>query len=245
MSAPVDSSIMWVCATRSLSYAIVLAIVQYSWKSISVAFIHGFEHKVPPKERKIWYNRATATMHAVIQFSLAANYWLFENPNRTISPRVSPFEAMALDLMLGYLIFDTVVEATANCERDTMLHHVMGLISHFLTRYYDCGAAAYYTMIVFLAEASTPFLHTSWLLHVMKQTHTSAFVIAVVCLLFSFFVSRVLLSPYILYHMIVYKGEEWKGQTGNYYLNVTLVAAFVALNYFWFYKLVSIVNKVK
>eukprot|EP00981_Chlorochromonas_danica_P010257 scaffold3058_cov165-Ochromonas_danica.AAC.48 len=72
----------------------------------------------------------------------------------------------------------------------------------------------------------------------MKADQSIFFYLAILCLLLTFFVFRVLLSPYMLYHMILH----WlpTGKAYIFYLNVGLVTIFVGLNYYWFYLLLRL-----
>jgi hypothetical protein len=96
-------------------------------------------------------------------------------------------------------------------------------------------------MIIFLAEASTPSLNISWLLHQLNIKDTLIFKISVAALLLSFFVFRVLLAPFMVWHLTVHK-NEWAqyDNTLMYWGNWLIVFTFALLNYFWFYKLLSI-----
>lgn len=62
-------------------------------------------------------------------------------------------------------------------------------------------------------------------------------------LILSFFVLRVILSPFMLGHMYLFK-ESWGPNTDSlYWFNFVIVASFMLLNYFWFYKLVALALK--
>lgn len=90
-------------------------------------------------------------------------------------------------------------------------HHVLGLASHLSSRLSDNEAAHFYSMLVFIAEISTPFLNISWLLHQLKKKNVYFDVIAGL-LIVTFFI-RVLVGPYMVNHMLSHR-EEW-GQEGR------------------------------
>lgn len=94
-------------------------------------------------------------------------------------------------------------------------------------------------MIVFLAEASTPFLHLSWALHKMNYSSSVYFLICAATLLLLFFVFRVLLSAGMLFHLTVHRAEWGSGLVNQsiFAVNYVVVALFALLNYYWFYKL--------
>lgn len=101
------------------------------------------------------------------------------------------------------------------------------------------------SMLVFIAEGSTPLLNASWLLQKLNMLNTSLFKLCALSLLVSFFVLRILLSPYMLWHMWTYR-PTWGPNTDQlFWFNFLIVALFGVLNYFWFYKLVQVSMKKK
>jgi hypothetical protein len=98
-------------------------------------------------------------------------------------------------------------------------------------------------MLVYIAEGSTPMLHFCWLMHQLKMKDAAGFKVLVGALILAFFVFRILLSPYMLWHMIVHM-SEWVGdQFLLFWGNWAIVFLFGVLNYFWFYKLTSLALK--
>lgn len=98
-------------------------------------------------------------------------------------------------------------------------------------------------MLVYIAEGSTPLLHTSWLMHQFKMGKKTIFKAMVALLIFSFFVCRILLSPYMLWHMLTHRAEWGMENVALFWGNWVIVALFGLLNYFWFYKLTSLALK--
>ena len=235
---------MIVSTLRVISYSCWMTIVHFVFGAYSNELICGYSN-LPPKIRKQWPNRGAALMHAITMFSFAIYYWLFKNPDRIIQKEVGDYDGFCLDNMMGYIVYDTFHELATNREADVLGHHVMGYISHIMTRYYNSGPGAYFSMMVFLCEASTPYLHTSWLMHYLELAHTTFFKIIVGCLVTLFFVFRILLAPYMCYGM--YTSLQlglWEGYLGIFYPNFIIMVLFTLLNYFWFYKLLSVVMKV-
>ena len=170
-------------------------------------------------------------------------YWTQLNPNRTIHPIVNFYDGMCLDVMMGYICYDTLNELRNTRDWDVLGHHVLGFISHILTRIAGSGIASHYSMMVFLCEASTPMLHFSWLLHGLKFTDTMVFKLTVVGLILAFFVFRVLLTPYMCWSMYdTFSQGLWDDSI--FYLNIVVIGLFTLLNFFWFYKLLSVAMKV-
>lgn len=98
-------------------------------------------------------------------------------------------------------------------------------------------------MIIFLAEGSTPLLNASWLLQKLNMLKTSMFKLCAVSLILSFFVLRVVLSPFMLGHMYLFKDSWGPNNDALYWFNFAIVGSFLLLNYFWFYKLVALALK--
>jgi len=73
--------------------------------------------------------------------------------------------------MMGYLIYDVVIEFinyNKSSSLMNLLHHIIGYGSHMSVRLTDSYAGRFYSMLVFIAEGSTPWLHGSWILHQFK-----------------------------------------------------------------------------
>lgn len=90
-------------------------------------------------------------------------------------------------------------------------------------------------MMIYIAELSTPFLNVSWLLNELKNAPALLNVIGILLVL-TFFVARVVLGPYLLYHMITFWNS---GPPALYYVNVAIIIFFILMNYFWFYQLMK------
>eukprot|EP01031_Cornospumella_fuschlensis_P041801 gene41801-51023_t len=99
-------------------------------------------------------------------------------------------------------------------------------------------------MMVYLAELSTPFLNLSFLLKEYHCTANLLYTLSGVLLLLTFFVVRILLTPYMLYHFVTH----WHPTPADkhlYILNVGAILFFFGINYLWFYQIVRIVFKKK
>lgn len=220
-----------------IEYGVLCLLVYLSFRTLSSTMIPGYD-KLKPHLKLDWWNRGTAMMHAALMFYIAARYWLFVNPTMTITTTIGEYEKAALDMMTGYMIYDTIIELFFVSRLDGLVifHHVLGLLSHGYSFYLNSGMSAFYLMMVYLAESSTPFLHLGWLLHHLKQDKTIVFKACSGLILVLFFFFRIVLGPYLLFHMVAYR-ELWVNQ---FYLLVTqevIVVGFVLLNYYWFYKL--------
>lgn len=181
-------------------------------------------------------NRVVAGLHATLMSAFAFRYWVYINPVFLYRPTGS-FEKMVLDIMMGYLWYDLVIEIRTSCQFDTLAHHFIGLGSHISTRLSGNDAAFFYSMLVYIAEFSTPFLHSSWYLHTTNQKDGIAFLLCSMILLITFFFCRVILSGYIVWHLYTDSIGWGDGYDWLMWGNRFVLLFFCALNVFWFYKL--------
>jgi hypothetical protein len=77
-------------------------------------------------------------------FARAVYYWTNKNPHYEIRDYVTNFEAITIDIMMGYLIYDTIYETSTTCDPQVLAHHYIGFFSHLLTRLLDNGSASFY-----------------------------------------------------------------------------------------------------
>jgi len=190
-------------------------------------------------------NRIISSTHAVILFSLSLYFWV-SNPSAIINPppeTTPPLVKASIDLMLGYLIYDTLADTIWNVTYDVTLHHFLGFLSLGYIRYINCAQGAHYQMIVFLAEASTPALHSSWVMDKLKLTSTPEFQIIGWTLVFLFFTFRIVLGPLLAIKMYVER-SVWDGLEDFLFpANFLIVLIFTGINYMWFYKLIRLAMK--
>lgn len=225
----------------SFLWCLCLFFIHFCWYLFSENIIPGFSKIESKKQRKAWYNRGVSTVHACVMFSITMYYWTYVNPDFQISSAGHQIEARALDIMMGYLYYDILYESLTSRQTDALSHHTLGLISHLSSRLSTSKAAAFYSMLVYIAEGSTPFLNVSWLLHLLTLKNTVLFKLCAFLLIVSFFVCRILLGPFMVQHMI-YHREEW-GEVGRGALflgNTAIVSSFAILNFYWFYKLLAV-----
>jgi hypothetical protein len=148
-----------------------------------------------------------------------------------------------VNLMIGFLWYDLVVELCQTRQIDTLAHHIIGLLSHYSTLLTNNHASCYYTMMVYIAEGSTPWLNICWIYFNINSTDKLIYKISSFNLLITFFLYRVCLASYVFWH-VNYYAKEWPWKTEPYiyqlYIFNYLVALFfVILNYYWFYKLIK------
>ena len=215
--------------------------IHLSWYAVSSRIIPGFKEIESRKQQKVWYNRGVSTIHACVMFGITAYYWIYVNPSVEISAAGNRIEARALDIMMGYLYYDILYEMCTSRQTDSLSHHVLGIVSHLSSRLSNNKAAAFYSMLVYIAEGSTPFLNISWLLHLLQWKKTMAFKLCAITLIISFFCCRILLGPYMVHHMLTHREEWGKDGRGSLVIgNTPSVSIFAILNFYWFYKLLLV-----
>lgn len=190
-----------------------------------------------------WYNRATSSMNAIVIFSLSFYYWFFINPEMIIPKDISAYQSFEIDFMMGYLIFDTFYEAVIlknTSIKQILIHHLAGLLSHYSTRHSNVGAAGYYSVMVHIAEISTPLIHVGWIGKHLEMSNAFWYLFLMFFQIGLYFVSRCVLAVYMLYHIALNKSSWGENSEILYWFNFGIVAIFAALNYFWFYKIIMI-----
>ena len=178
-------------------------------------------------------------------FSFSVYYWLcLSKFNFREVGNLSAHQIISIDLMIGFLWYDTIVELMQTRQIDSLMHHLFGIVSHFSTRLSNNHATGYYTMMVYLAEGSTPWLNICWLCFNANYMGSLLEKIGSLNLLITFFLFRVCMPTYMTWHFNTYANEwDWKSERyvwQLFVLNYIVVLFFTILNYYWFYKLVKL-----
>ena len=190
-------------------------------------------------------NRIVSTCHAVILFFLTSNYWLtksniFEPP----PSELTDYPCFCIDIMLGYLVYDLLNEVITAPKLDIgiVAHHITGMLSLGSIRALGRPDGAHYNMIIFIAEASTPFLHISYYMHCAKLEKNVYFTLCCILLVALFFLCRVILGPFLFYKMYTER-SVWGDSEFDlllFWSNFVIVGFFVVLNFYWFRKLLKV-----
>ena len=197
--------------------------------------------KLHPRIIQDWWGHATAMIHASIMSLVAINYWLNVRTDWFVIPEtISVYERTGIDIMTGYMIYDTIVETVLVRKINilVLVHHVLGLVSHLCTLYFNSGISAHYTMVVYLAETSTPFLHLCWILEKLNKSDTVLFkmLCGIIIVLFTFF--RIIMGPVSIYYCFFIHLEKWNEHLYLMVLQMIIMIGFCALNFYWFYKII-------
>jgi len=201
-------------------------------------------------------NLFVAAAHAAILFLLAASRLA---PRVRLSALLTPFsrasleallplepstdvaamqtpEVVAASVLLGYLLYDTGAVAGGHASGGValMLHHGLGAALWSAMLASRCGGV--YISWVHLAEGSTPFLHACSAMHKIGGYEGSrTFSFCAAALLVTFFLLRVLSAP-LCFASVVRHRAAWPSQP-LWAFAAAVSAFFVALNWFWFFKL--------
>lgn len=183
----------------------------------------------------------------------AFNYWLVLNPlfahnfsNIKVAPVLDLYEKDTMRIMTGYMLYDLVVEVVTPAVYDyaVLFHHIAGLLSHWHTLQTNDVASGWYTMLVYLAEGSTPILHVGWMMNTVGLSDGLPFKLLTLALLITFFVVRILVSPLLAYTYLAPGNRHlYKGRDGVFLFQLFIVFAFAGLNYFWYWKLCTLVYR--
>lgn len=183
----------------------------------------------------------------------AFRYWIVLKPLfghnfslLSIAPALDMYEKDTMRIMTGYMLYDLVVELATPAVYDyaVLFHHLAGILSHWHTLQTNDVASGWYTMLVYLAEGSTPILHTAWMMNTVGLSDGVAFKLLTLALLVTFFVVRILVSPLLAYTYLAPGNRHlYDGRDGVFYFQLFIVFAFAGLNYFWFYKLLTLIYR--
>eukprot|EP01060_Flectonema_neradi_P012422 TRINITY_DN1923_c0_g1_i1.p1 TRINITY_DN1923_c0_g1~~TRINITY_DN1923_c0_g1_i1.p1 ORF type:complete len:304 (+),score=41.13 TRINITY_DN1923_c0_g1_i1:59-913(+) len=203
-------------------------------------------------------NRVTAIVNCFIIIAFTAIYWL-EKKDGYWTPdeaELTDLQFSAHSVMIGYIIYDFVICVFVESEISYLflLHHIIGALSHYVVLCYRDGFGANYSMLVYLAEMSTPFFHCLWILNELREqpdkkrgeawkTGFYAFIFNLFSglMMLLFFLTRVCLAPMIAYHSLT-DGLEWYATNISRevgLLHAIIIVIFAIMNIYWFTTLVQ------
>jgi hypothetical protein len=203
---------------------------------LALAYFEGCAFATPAAA-----NRLMSSLNAAVIFVLAVCALAAADPI-TDAPPITGTAAAGMHCMCTFLAFDTVIGVAHGFESSPSLmlaHHALGLTAELISL--GLGVGGYSTMVIHLAECSTPLLHLSWFMLTRGYSHTRIFVATGVSLVLLFGLSRVLLPFALLglYLVTPAARAQWGGHDGVYCLHLVVVVGFLVLNCFWFGKLIS------
>ena len=166
---------------------------------------------------------------------------------RHLATAGGPLAAPVVRTMAGYLLFDTAYELVAPLvaggawDAGFLAHHLVGLAAHGLATRHALLRTA--TPYVYLAEASTPFLHASWMLDKLERAGSPLFLANGVAGALCYVAFRVALPPLTLWRFR--DAAPWLAEPGGAGVHAAFqwsMVVFIGLNLFWFRKLVRMVS---
>lgn len=131
-----------------LTYAVGCFLLQLVFSFLAPLVVPNFKSFNINNKRNT-SNKLVATTHAIIVFSRAAYYWAELNPKMFIHVVPSEYQLHTIQIMMGYLMFDTCFEMLNDRDSATLVHHVLGFISHACTIAFDDGSSAFYRYTLF------------------------------------------------------------------------------------------------
>lgn len=187
-----------------------------------------------------FYNRTVAMIHSCVMFWLTARYYYSINPGYDVTvpnDEGDTWVAMSNDFMVSYLLYDLSHEIyfTEKPDKETLLHHVLGLMTHTSARCLGSRIAGIYYMMVYVAELSTPFLHLCWGMYAMGFKDHWSFNVVCMIVLASYLLVRIIWGPYLFYHCYINR-SAWSSAADQYlYLpNIVILFVFNVLNMVWY-----------
>ena len=191
-------------------------------------------------------NRIVSSSHAILLSILSLLFWKDNNIfYYSLDNEINSIVYILIDIMIAYLVYDTIIDtiwSLPNISGTQMLiHHLLGLYSLIIIRYYNSIHAMYYLMMVFLAEISTPFLHASWIMYQLKLTKSLIYKLTGWSLLTTFFIFRIVLPPVIIVKLLKEKFIWSDDEKIIFKVLFTITVLFTILNYIWFNRLISMV----
>jgi hypothetical protein len=197
---------------------------------------------------KEWHNRFVSSVNAALFAVLFVLNWNVSKLQlKGDDPEVpmSDFEKNALNMMLGYLIYDGGLELSVAIAKSdfssyrlqVLGHHALGLCTHTSILVASSGVAARLMTVIYGAEFSTPFLNTTWLLHNCKKGSSTLFLVlsALLILTFTF---RIFIGPFVFYRMVT-EYDSWSNYPKIYALHIFVSFSFSLLNFYWYYKVIE------
>jgi len=200
-------------------------------------------NKLNENDKIQWCSRVVSTIHAVI-CTVAGLYVLFtDKPSYEDALwGKSVLGEMTGAFTWGYMIADFLYmlvilsPQTVDAYYGSLVHHFCFIAVYPFIM--STGAMTHLLLIRLIAEMSTPFVNMRWHLAVTGRKTSKQYFYNGLLLLFTFFISRVLLMSYCYWRF--YEASN----TPGYYKLESIKWIFAGpiivdcLNLFWFYKLV-------
>jgi len=189
-----------------------------------------------------WCSRAVSTIHAIICTSVGLYVLISDKPSYEDALwGKSKIGEMTGAFTWGYMIADflymlvVLSPQTADAYYATLVHHFMFVICY--PSLLCTGAMTHLLLIRLIAEMSTPFVNMRWNLAVTGKKSTKRYFYNGLLLLFTFFISRILLMPYVYWRF--YQAKDTLGYDKLENIKWIFAGPILVdcLNLYWFYKI--------
>eukprot|EP01064_Diplonema_japonicum_P033443 TRINITY_DN6595_c1_g2_i2.p1 TRINITY_DN6595_c1_g2~~TRINITY_DN6595_c1_g2_i2.p1 ORF type:complete len:294 (+),score=44.67 TRINITY_DN6595_c1_g2_i2:69-884(+) len=244
-----------------LSYGLGLlafALLHACYTTILPNVVPGYK-RFPDFKKWEWSNRIVALCVCSWMTVCTAWYWT-QKEDLFIwdaEETIPLFQQSCIQFMVGYVLYDLVICFFVESELTYLfiVHHVLGAVSHLIVLTYGDGIGAYYSMLVYISEGSTPFMHIAWFFNELRNQEDKKnaaywstglndvlFKLSSALLLLCFFLFRVCLSPCIVYHSYTKGLPVWtqniSAEVGA--VQVFILFSFMCINWYWFYCLIKL-----
>lgn len=195
-----------------------------------------------PPVRVEWLSRVVSNLHAaVLTPALAAA--VFGDASLAAGGRLSAGPAVhgLLKVGLGYFIYDAVLvtayRQTISAPGQTLFHHALVLSSVSWVLSVRLPLATVWAALLFLTEASTPFVNQRWFM-AFRHRQSGAYKVTGVAMTVAFFAARPLYIPFacvwMLRHRVLREGLTPSQLQVLLAIGIFVTVGLYALNIYWF-----------
>jgi len=200
--------------------------------------------KLSKDDQVEWDSRIVSTIHALMA-CIGGFYGIFFD--RLLTKDVIFGKSYLGELVVGnttaYWIFDFLLIMRyfkKLGEPGIVMHHVVGIVPFALGL--RSSELIFYGCFIILTELSTPFVNNRWFIFMIcknneKANWSQVEIINGLLMWLTFFICRIVMLPYMLYHMYLHREGVMKVNvlTSGFVIFGTVVVTI--LSYFWFYKI--------
>ncbi|KAL6554436.1 hypothetical protein OROMI_020109 [Orobanche minor] len=197
------------------------------------------------KSRQIeWNNRAMSTFHAVY-ITPVSLYFVFRSDvfigNLNCGPitlQSSTFSTCALGASVGYFISDLgmiIWRYPSLGGMEYVIHHLFSLVA--VSYAMLTGEVQFYTYVVLISEATTPWINIRWYLDAAGMKRSGAYIVNGIVIFLSWLVARILLFIYMFCHVYLYYDQVKQVHTMGVVLVFFVPFVLSVMNLMWFFKI--------
>eukprot|EP00168_Porphyra_purpurea_P010094 TRINITY_DN2486_c0_g1_i1.p2 TRINITY_DN2486_c0_g1~~TRINITY_DN2486_c0_g1_i1.p2 ORF type:complete len:345 (+),score=112.84 TRINITY_DN2486_c0_g1_i1:171-1205(+) len=189
-----------------------------------------------------WLSRVVSNLHAVILTPALAVTVFGDAALAAGVPFSSGPEVHALlKVGLGYFLYDALLVSayrrTISAPGQTLFHHALVLSSVSWVLYSKLPLATVWAALLFLTEASTPFVNQRWFM-AFRHRQSGAYKVTGLAMTLAFFAARPLYIPFacgwMLKHRVLYSGLTTYQLRVLLAIGVTVTVGLYGLNIYWF-----------